>query len=129
MVAAPHGGLAQGFSFLEETYGGGTQHTDLNKGFTRRNVTKIFGEDFGRVRGTATHLYNFAPIVGPNANSIKFFLLIFSYCVFLSIVLLVFRPIDFPIVFSYWFFYCFSYCFFSCCVSYVFPIDLLDIVE
>ena len=34
--------------------GGGTQHTDFNKGFTKRFITKIFGEDFGGVRGTAT---------------------------------------------------------------------------
>ena len=29
------------------TLGGGTQDTDFNKGFTKGNFTKIFGEEMG----------------------------------------------------------------------------------
>ena len=40
---------------MAPTLGGGTQDTDLNKGFTKGNFTKnIFGEEMGGVRGTQT---------------------------------------------------------------------------
>ena len=40
------------------TLGGGTQDTDLNKGFTKENFTqKIVGEEMEGVRGTQTTLF------------------------------------------------------------------------
>ena len=45
------GGLAQGFSLNRPHPRGGTQDTDFNKGFIKGIFTKIFGEDFGGVRG------------------------------------------------------------------------------
>ena len=38
------------------TIGGGTQDTDFNKRFTKGIFTKIFGEDFGGVRGHCSPL-------------------------------------------------------------------------
>ena len=56
------GGLAQGFSLHRPHPSGGTQDTDFIQGFVEGFVTKIFGEDFGAVRGTATPLcFNLVP--------------------------------------------------------------------
>ena len=52
-VAVLPTGFGIGILITGVNYRGGTQHTDFYTGFTTRIFTKIFGEDFGGIGGTA----------------------------------------------------------------------------
>ena len=56
MVATPDGVWHRDSHYWRKFIGEGTQDTDFDKGFTIRIFMEIFGEDFGRVRGTAIPL-------------------------------------------------------------------------